>query len=309
MSAPQGRPVVFGEVLFDRFPDGSAVLGGAPFNVAWHLQGFAATPLFISRVGDDHAGRQVFEAMHAWGMDAAGVQIDTVHPTGAVEVVLVDGQPTYTIVPDQAYDFIDADGAATAVAHTDAGLLYYGTLAARNPASETAMARLRNDTSLQTFVDINLRAPWWDIPRVETALQGARWAKLNDEELAQVLGREAGTLDIVAAAREVRERYQLKYLVVTRGSAGALLVTADEVVHGRPAEVADIVDTVGAGDGFSAVMIVGLLQGWPLAATLERALEFAAAICAVRGATTADPGLYARHLARWQSPGEKGDAD
>ena len=34
------RAIIFGEVLFDTFPDGTAVLGGAPFNVAWHLQGF-----------------------------------------------------------------------------------------------------------------------------------------------------------------------------------------------------------------------------------------------------------------------------
>ena len=43
------RPVVFGEVLFDCFPDGSRVLGGAPFNVAWHCQAFwLATFVYIS---------------------------------------------------------------------------------------------------------------------------------------------------------------------------------------------------------------------------------------------------------------------
>ena len=37
---------VFGEVLFDVFPDGKQVLGGAPFNVAWHLQAFGIAPYF-----------------------------------------------------------------------------------------------------------------------------------------------------------------------------------------------------------------------------------------------------------------------
>jgi fructokinase len=112
---------------------------------------------------------------------------------------------------------------------------------------------------------------------------------------------------MVTAARELRETHALDLLVVTRGSAGAILVNQDEAVHGRPAEVEDLVDTVGAGDAFSAVMILGLLQGWPLSTTLARALEFAAAVCGMRGATSLDHGLYADHLARWQTAG--GDTD
>ncbi|MBA1332725.1 carbohydrate kinase, partial [Candidatus Endoriftia persephone str. Guaymas] len=52
----ESHPIIFGEVLFDCFEDGSRVLGGAPFNVAWHLQALGAAPLFISRVGDDSLG-------------------------------------------------------------------------------------------------------------------------------------------------------------------------------------------------------------------------------------------------------------
>ena len=82
-----GQPLIFGEVLFDRFPDGSEVLGGAPFNVAWHLQGFGLRPRLISRIGEDRAGRRVVEAMDRWGLDTAGVQRDLRRPTGAVDIV------------------------------------------------------------------------------------------------------------------------------------------------------------------------------------------------------------------------------
>ena len=99
---PAGRPAVFGEVLFDRFEDGSSVLGGAPFNVVWHLQGFGLEPLLISRVGNDRLGEQVIAAMESWGMDTRGIQFDKDHPTGTVNVTLNNGQPTFDIVPERA---------------------------------------------------------------------------------------------------------------------------------------------------------------------------------------------------------------
>ena len=99
-------PVLFGEVLFDRFPSGDVVLGGAPFNVAWHLQAFGLAPLFLSRVGDDDLGREVLSAMRSWGMETFGVQVDSEHPTGAVEVRIADDEPSYEILPEQAYDYI-----------------------------------------------------------------------------------------------------------------------------------------------------------------------------------------------------------
>ncbi len=104
MLAEQRRPVIFGEVLFDRFPDGSLVLGGAPFNVAWHLQAFGQAPLLISRVGDDPLGRQVRGAMLDWGMDTAGLQLDSAHATGTVEVRFDHGEPSYGPWPPACAD-------------------------------------------------------------------------------------------------------------------------------------------------------------------------------------------------------------
>ena len=105
------RICIFGEVLFDHFPDGTRVLGGAPFNVAWHLQAFGQSPHFISRVGNDSAGEAIRNAMHEWGMDTRGLQTDPARPTGRVEVSFVDGEPTYDIVHPCAYDAIEADAA------------------------------------------------------------------------------------------------------------------------------------------------------------------------------------------------------
>ena len=127
--------VIFGEVLFDRFPDGSRILGGAPFNVAWHCQAFGLSPLLISRVGNDPLGREVRSAMIAWGMDTSGLQLDSTHATGVVDVDIHDGEPSYNIVEDSAWDFID-NQATPAI--DNQGILYHGSLATRNPVSATS---------------------------------------------------------------------------------------------------------------------------------------------------------------------------
>lgn len=302
MTPDDARPVVYGEVLFDRFEDGSAVLGGAPFNVAWHLQGFGLRPRFISRVGRDPAGTEARDTMAAWGMDTAGLQVDEIHPTGAVEVRLRNGQPSYTILPDQAYDFIDAGQARQAMTEVDACLLYHGTLAARSPASRDALFEAARADATPVFVDINLRAPWWQRAVLDRALTGARWVKLNDEELAELEGHPAASeSELLERAKRLCRERQLQLLIVTRGEHGAAFVSADQVVSDRPRPVRELVDTVGAGDAFAAVCIYGLIRQWPWADTLRRALDFAARICENRGATVADPDLYQAQKERWRN--------
>src|SRR3989344_5855102 len=102
----QGRPIAFGEVLFDVFPDGKEILRGAPLNAAWHLKAFGYDPLVISRVGDDERGKLICSTMESWNLDTAGLQVDSHHPTGRVTVSHGNNGPQFTIEPNQAYDHI-----------------------------------------------------------------------------------------------------------------------------------------------------------------------------------------------------------
>ncbi len=294
--AAGGRPVIFGEVLFDCFPDGSRVLGGAPFNVAWHLHGLGARPLLVTRVGQDDAGREVLAAMARWGMDTAGVQTDPERPTGRVQVSLEGGEPRFDIVPGVAYDRIDAAQAEAAVAAAGpCALLYHGSLALREAPSRQALEALRRATGAPRFVDVNLRPPWWERGAVEALLQGAAWIKLNVDELRQ-LGGEG---EPAAAAEALRRRHGARAVILTLGAEGALLAHAGGSLR-RRARPARVVDTVGAGDAFSAVAILGLLAGWPWERLLERAVAFAAAVCGLRGAVTEDRAFYAAQRAAWE---------
>jgi fructokinase len=288
------RPVIFGEVLFDRFPDGAVVLGGAPFNVAWHLQAFGQKPLFVSRVGDDPLGRQIRDRMLHWGMDCSGLQLDSIHPTGTVEVSLVDDEPSYEIVAERAYDHVAGDYLPPL---PSAGLLYHGTLALRAADSRAALERLRRAAGLPVFVDVNLRPPWYALDDTRALLEQARWAKLNEDELDLLVEHGA---DLERGARKLQNDAGLDVLVVTRGARGAIARTAEGHLHAvEPTGGLPVVDTVGAGDAFTSVLILGLLREWPMAEILERAQSFASRLVGVRGATVDQAGFYAEFRDDW----------
>jgi len=298
------RPIVVGEVLFDVFDDGDRVLGGAPFNVAWHLEGFGLEPLFLTRVGDDEDGRRVAEAMCDWGMDRRGLQVDAAAATGVVFVHDRNGEPSYDIVPERAYDRLDADQAFETLGPTPDLLLYHGTLAARSEPSRSTIHHLRRRARLPIFVDVNLRDPWWNRDDVSTLISDASWIKLNEDELDRLSPHtssveNADERGLAETAAGLRSAFGAKQVIVTRGERGAIVVADERVEQARPSLTASVVDTVGAGDAFSAVWILGLTHGWSTDTTLDRALDFAARICSIRGATSADRGLYREIIATW----------
>ena len=291
-AAQHRRPLIFGEVLFDCFPDGSRVLGGAPFNVAWHLHALGLNPLFVSRVGVDSAGDEILAAMRDWGMGLSGVERDPDHPTGRVEIRLEAGQPSYAILSDQAYDY-----AAPPEELADIALIYHGSLALRRRTSRETLSAIRAQSAAPLFVDVNLRNPWWDVKTVAGLLDGARWCKLNNIELASL----SGPGDPTDAARRLIDRHELEQVFVTLGAAGALTLGADGTCeHVAPANNVAVVDTVGAGDAFASVLIAGLLQGWPVTLTLERAQDLASAVCGLRGALPRERTFYQDLQTRWE---------
>ena len=160
---------------------------------------------------------------------------------------------------------------------------------------------LLDELSMPVFVDVNLRDPWWQAEHISTILKRARWIKVNDEEiniLAERFSLSNGSLE--ATAQRFQERYDIDLLIVTLGDRGAIAFAAgEEAVQVTQEQNSEIVDTVGAGDAFSSVILLGLLQGWPLTETMQRAQDFASRICQQRGATTSDTALYEEMLGKW----------
>ncbi len=316
MSDTSGRrqpPVIFGEALVDVFHEGD-VAGGAPFNVARHLAALGLDPLFITRLGDDPRGRMLQAELKRFGMDLRGVQIDPQRPTGEVRVdESAPGVHTFTILPDKAWDHVSGSAAVAAlsVCAAEPGLLYYGTLAQRHTESRTAIEALQAALPGRGWCDLNWRAGHVEPAAALAILNSARALKVNETELHMVLGwlslrdpaldrRPQAGLRSEALAR-LCAGGSVEKVVVTYGADGyAAFGRAGECLAAGPAErVEQMVDTVGSGDAFTAVVIAGELCGWSLATTLERANRFAAALCAVRGAAPEHLSFYESWKSDW----------
>ncbi len=292
--------IAFGETLVDQFRDRN-VLGGAPFNVSCHLGALGAHPVLVTRAGKDALGDQLLQAMSERGLDLRGVQRDPARPTGRVKVTETAHGHVFDILSDQAYDHIHASLTRMVGLSLHPQIVYFGTLSQRGD-SRRALRELLGTVDACTFLDVNLRDPWVDADTVRWSLQQARVVKLNEDELARIgdlFSLDGATLQARAAV--LVSSFDLQRVVVTRGSEGAWTLDAAgrvESVAGTPLD--RIVDTVGAGDGFAAVFMLGMLRDWPLAVQLERADSFARALCGIRGAVPATQDFYRPFIRDWQ---------
>jgi len=287
-SARERPLIVFGEVLFDCFENGERRMGGAPFNVAWALQAFGADPLFVSAIGQDEDGDTILDRMNAWKLSADGLRELPDYETGTVDVRLEDGEPNYEVHEPRAWDVIEDEGFAAT------RLLYHGSLALRGAVNRGTLTAVNERSGGLRFYDVNLRPPHTPLERVRSRLRGADWAKLNLDELRAVSGGEAFSFESAEGAIDrVRETYEVGTVLLTAGSEGARIRGDFGDALKSPAPKADkVVDTVGAGDAFTAVTLYGILHAWPADAIIEKGSAFAAKVCGLQGATTDQPEFY-----------------
>ncbi|MEM9825455.1 MAG: PfkB family carbohydrate kinase [Planctomycetota bacterium] len=313
--------IIVGEVLVDCFADGHQVIGGAPFNVAWNLHGFGFDPLFISSVGSDDVGQQILAAMKRWGMRTQGLQIMDSQSSGRVHVEIIDGQPHYDIVHPVAFDFIDSDPAVAAakdyLAGREAATLYHGSLAYRSRQTAATITTLKQTIEASVFFDINIRDPHFDATRMSEFMRAVTVLKCNWDEMNRLIGDAQvpdavddsipdAADDSIPDASEDQARFQtaeatiskfgLDAIWLTAGSSGAHFITRGGGTQslGTPHVAREnLGDTVGAGDAFAAAAIAGQALGMSPKEILQWAVQHAAKVCTLRGATTEDRGFYA----------------
>jgi len=283
--------IVLGEVLFDCFPDGKQIPGGAPFNVAWNLQALGQKPYLMSAVGDDSMGLALKQLAGDWGMTVDGIEILKSIPTSSVRVEFVKGSPRYTIVEHTAMDAISMSKMPE---HPTSSILYHGSLAFREDESQQALMHFRERWRGRVFVDINIRNPWFDMNRFQKLISGVDYLKLNDEEYVQIRGEALNMEDPESQLSDLADELNLANLILTCGKEGALWLTEDRNMYRVNAVFkTNIADTVGAGDAFAAVCLLGILSQWDPQDTLKKASAFAGNICTLHGAITQDPSFYA----------------
>lgn len=278
-----------GEILWDVVGD-AETLGGAPMNFAWHAQALGATGHAISTVGDDKRGDTARELLLKQGVNCAHISVLKGATTGYV-LARVDraGIATYTFPDNVAWDNLIIREATMALAEKlDA--VCFGALGQRSEASRRAIRNFIARTpegALKVF-DMNIRQSFYSRELLSESMEIADVVKLNDDEivlLRELEGLEGSDLEVMNA---LRQRYHLTLAVLTRGDKGSLLVSANGISD-HPGIKARIVDTIGAGDSFTAATVLGLLQGRSLDEINRHANEVAALVCSRAGAMVVLP--------------------
>jgi fructokinase len=298
--------VGIGEVLWDLLPSGPK-LGGAPANFGYHAHALGAEAFVVTRVGTDDFGQKILRQFEEQQIANGTVQVDDEVPTGMVTVTLSEhGIPSYNIQENVAWDRIAVTPTALRAVH-QADAVCFGSLAQRCETSRASIQRLLAAApaeSLRVF-DINLRQKYYSRELIEQSLRLANVLKLNDGELpvvANFFGLSGSTRDQI---ENLANQFDLHLIALTRGADGSLLYRRGQWSD-CPSVPTEVIDTVGAGDAFTATLVMGLLQKMKLDEINYLADEIARHVCSSAGATPNLPAkLIERFAARDLSPKTK----
>jgi fructokinase len=283
--------VGLGELLWDIFPDGSKRPGGAPFNFAFHCHQLGHKTVIVSRVGDDPLGYALLEFVRRAGLSTEYIQLDPTYKTGQVDVTLdANGVPSYEFNTSPAWQHLEWSDQLKELAK-NARVLCHGSLAMLGQTKECLermISRLEFNSDFR-ICDLNLRSissgSW-------LGCLDAEWLKLNEEEAARLYASAKPCHELLTSDQEhglAQSFFDLssrtdRALIITRGERGATIYLAERAIHCKPPKV-KIVDTVGAGDAFTAALTCQRLSGADWETSLQFAVRYAAKVCEYRGAT------------------------
>ena len=273
--------ICFGEMLWDVLPQ-KELPGGAPMNVAYHLQKLGMAPAVISRVGKDARGEKLLALLKTNGLTTAYIQEDATHETGVVLAMLNErAEATYDIVSPVAWDFIEYhEDLKKLVAAAD--FFVFGSLASRTENTRNTLFQLLEQANTKVL-DINLRAPHFSKAGVEALLQQCHILKINDQELPLIAGWYGNLKKMEDQMALLQKRFNINTIVTTRGGEGAILKIGDELYQ-HPGFKVRVSDTVGSGDAFLAALLCKLSQHETPADALEFANGLGAFIASREGA-------------------------
>ena len=285
-----GRILSFGDMLWDLFPEGPR-FGGAPGNYACHAARLGGEVYMVSGVGTGERGTAALAVLKSQGVKDDLVQRLEDYPTGIVTVEVDEGgKPTFEIGKDAAWDHWEWNQAIEEKVR-GADAVCFGTLGQRGQSPRAGIRKamqLAKDEGIMRVHDVNLRPPFFDDALIRDSLALCSVYKLSDDELERVC-QACGipvSDDPLQSLQAILEKYALEVLVMTKGAEGAVLLTSDSTYE-QPGVKATIVDTVGAGDSFTAALTLGLLRKDPFPEILSNACEVAAQVCSHAGAVPA----------------------
>ena len=271
------KALVFGEVLWDVFPDGKK-LGGAPMNFSAHLARFGSKAYLLTAVGRDKLGDMVLENLERLSIEKEFVVVNDEKHTGICNVTLDEHrEPSYDLVYDVAYDNItvtkeDIDR----INFLNFDVLYFGSLAQRNSVSAKSLSKIVNSCNFkEIFCDINIRQNYYSKELIEKCFKKSTIIKVNRDEcliLKKVGIVTSKCCELSEICEFLCKRFALKVVIVTLDCDGAAVYSYDErKLYKYNCQLANVISSVGAGDSFSACFLYNYMNGMGIKSCIERA--------------------------------------
>lgn len=280
-----------GEILYDIYPDQKR-LGGAPFNFIYHIWKILGKANFISSVGNDENGKEMLSYLDSIGFDTKLFTIDNNYPTGSVYVEIDENKiPKYKITYNCSFDHMILNSSGKDALEHDTDIISFGTFTMREEISRNTVLSVFNKPGKKYFSDLNLRHNLYSKDLVEKILLTCNVIKINQEELEKLRNLFSLSGSDNAAVYQLMNNFNLDLIAVTFGEEGAKLYDKDKCSYYKP-PVENIIDTLGAGDAFSAIFCLGYLYNIELDELNKLANEFAFKICQVSGALPKDDMIY-----------------
>ena len=278
----EGKIIGLGEILWDMLPTGKQ-LGGAPANFAYHVCRLGGNGWAVSAISDDELGREIKNTLSTKKLNTILEEVN--EPTGTVQVTLnAAGVPTYDITEGVAWDHIPFTERIGDLAK-ETSAVCFGTLAQRSPESRATIHEfIENmpDGSLKVY-DINLRQNYYDEKIISDSLRLADILKINDKELDIVSKMLCLSGTSEERCRAISREFNLKFVILTMGGDGSKVILEDRVHLSTPGKI-NIVDTVGAGDSFTAAFMLSYLRGESIEKAHTLATEVSSYVCTKAGA-------------------------
>lgn len=288
------RVTAIGEILYDVYPDKKR-LGGAPFNFIYHIWKILGKANFISSVGNDENGQEMLSFLNSIGFNTNHIYIDKKYPTGTVQVKLKENKvPQFTISPECSYDYLNLSDTIINLIKNETDLLYFGTLSTRSEISRNTIQSLFGKPQLKYFCDLNLRHNFYTKELIEKTLLTCNILKINTDELSSLRLFFGLDQSNSKAIEQLIKEFNVDLIGLTLGENGAELYSKSETNYFKT-EIINVVDTLGAGDAFAAILCLGYLYKMPIGKINKLANVFAGKICSIKGALPNDDLIYEKY--------------
>ena len=292
--------LIFGEVLVDKFDNGIQKIGGAPFNTAIHLQNFGCDPLFVSSVGNDPDGKNIISLAKKNKLNTSLLLFNESKPTGTAKIISSKKEPDFVISADSAYDFINHAPVLNKLTDKYIDIIYHGTLALRKKNNLELLEKIIKLKKPLIFFDVNLRHPWWDTNVLKKFLVYSNFVKMNFNELKIISKKfNIDNKDFFLSAKKLKDLFDIDFLYVTNGEQGGFVLRNNQLVHYEARKTKHFANSVGAGDAFCSVLLLGIIRKWKLTETLKAASEFSSHVCEQNGTIPNDYNIYDNLRKKW----------